>query len=185
MDPRQIRTREAIFSTLECLLEEMEYPAITVSILAHRANVGRPTFYRHFNGVDAVLQQLLSDSLEEQLTLARAQARSHDVRSWVELLATLAFRRAMERPRLFARALNGAAGIAALDMFQTQIEILMNESPPLPAISDDNADRRPYEPAFYAGAILGLMRSWLANGMQPGPADMGSIFTRLTYLPSA
>ncbi|MFT3757196.1 MAG: TetR/AcrR family transcriptional regulator [Pseudoxanthomonas sp.] len=183
MDARQRKTREALFNALEALLEEADYADITVSKLARRADVGRPTFYRHFESVDAMLEEQLRDGLDEQLTLSRANVPNLQAHSWMELAATHAFSRAQDRPRLFQLALAGAAGNRALQLFQAQIETLMDEVAACPGFVEVDSRTRPHQSAFYAGAIFGMLKDWLDKGMPQTPEEMGVIFASLTNLP--
>ena len=48
MDRRQRKTREAIFSAFIALLSKRGFEQITVGEIIERADVGRATFYAHF-----------------------------------------------------------------------------------------------------------------------------------------
>jgi AcrR family transcriptional regulator len=59
MDRRSARTRQALTTAFVELILTRGYEAVTVADIIHRANVGRSTFYLHYAGKDALLQESL------------------------------------------------------------------------------------------------------------------------------
>jgi len=60
---RQVqRTKSWIFDSLMLLMDEKPYDSITVSDIADKAGVARPTFYRNFDDKDEVVLQYLNNS---------------------------------------------------------------------------------------------------------------------------
>lgn len=52
IDRRVLRTRELLQKTLIELIQEHEYDEITIQDIVDRANIGRTTFYLHYNSKD-------------------------------------------------------------------------------------------------------------------------------------
>lgn len=71
-DRRIERTRRLLFEAFRDLLFERGYARTTVRNIIDRADVGRSTFYEHFDGKDALLEESIKPFFE---VLARAAAR--------------------------------------------------------------------------------------------------------------
>jgi AcrR family transcriptional regulator len=63
-DRRINRTREALFQTLSTLMLEKRYDDITVQDIIDRANVGRSTFYAHFQDKEDLASSLFAHVLD-------------------------------------------------------------------------------------------------------------------------
>ncbi len=89
-DRRVRRTREALHKALMSLTLEKNYDAITVQEVLDRADVGRSTFYTHFQDMDELLISgihHLRVTLEAALEQQKKSAKRHE--------SVIAFSRAM------------------------------------------------------------------------------------------
>ena len=61
MDRRQRKTREAIFNSFTELLSNKDFNQITVGEIIEKADVGRATFYSHFETKDFLLKEFCEE----------------------------------------------------------------------------------------------------------------------------
>ena len=64
MDRRQRKTRKAIYDAFEQLMAQQHYSAVTVAQIIDRADVGRSTFYAHFETKDDLLAEMCREMFD-------------------------------------------------------------------------------------------------------------------------
>lgn len=64
MDRRQARTRQAIIDAFVTLLKKNNYAKISVKEIIDEANIGRSTFYSHFETKDDLARQICDELFE-------------------------------------------------------------------------------------------------------------------------
>ena len=78
MDRRQKKTRAAVFTAFNELLTEKSYHQITVQDIIDRANVGRTTFYDHFETKDELLKEMCSELFRHVFSDVLSAENTHD-----------------------------------------------------------------------------------------------------------
>ena len=78
MDRRQQKTRQAVFEALTVLLEKKTYSKISVQEIIDAANVGRSTFYSHFETKDELLRAMCTDIFDHVFSDHLTSEKTHD-----------------------------------------------------------------------------------------------------------
>lgn len=185
LDQRQRRTRAALHGALERLVARMPYSDIGISLLAQEANVGRPTFYRHFADMNDLLIDRLAEDLAGQRDLAIELAKAGgDAGRHESVFAVTKFAldRIVDKPQLYRPLLDGSAGANALTLFRQQMTYLSQR---LPYPTDDARRAHPaLTVAMLSGAIGGFLLRWIEDGLKPEPAQAARLLIALVLPPA-
>ena len=79
MDRRQRKTREAIFNAFILLLSKKNYNDITVGEIIEVADIGRATFYAHFETKDFLLKDLCAELFDHIFHSEKGKEDSHNI----------------------------------------------------------------------------------------------------------
>lgn len=77
MDRRQRKSREAIFRAFEELLKKRDFANITVAEIIEKADVGRATFYAHFETKEFLLKELCEELFCHIFDMQEGEGHDH------------------------------------------------------------------------------------------------------------
>jgi AcrR family transcriptional regulator len=171
---RTERTRDKLGDALIALLQEKPFDDITVQDVLDRAGVGRSTFYAHFKDKDDLLLSDAEQFLEWMASrLSRAGDKSRRVFPVRELFEHVGGERKLYESLAQSGRLHDFLALAE-GVFARGIEARLREiEPSLP----ESAARA----LAFSGALLALMRQWLAQDRRRPAAEMDELFHSLVW----
>ncbi len=89
-DRRRRKTRKAIFDAFESLMATQHYSKITVAHIIERADVGRSTFYAHFETKDELLEAMCTEMFDHIFAGVNAHCVTHATLRTTDLQGLLA-----------------------------------------------------------------------------------------------
>ncbi len=180
VDRRVQRTRQLLQDALVALIRERGFEALSVQDIIDRANVGRATFYAHFDNKEDLLLSGL-EGLRSSLKALQAEALARggaDVGFFAfsrELFDHVdGYRdvfRAMARDRSGA-LVRQAFGRILVDLVRSDVAARVPRAG-YGACSSEAVVQ------FTAGALFGLLTWWLEARTRPGAEEMDALFRRL------
>lgn len=182
MDRRQQKTRQAIFQALSGLLTEKRFHQITVEEIAQRANIGRSTFYAHFETKEELLAQMCREIFFHVLAprLEGEDTHGFSLERDPYALVTHLLYHIRDKRRDLAAIIAGGQGEGFWGPFQQWV------AGPLLERMLEGRDKEtlaiPY--SFLAGhianSLIYLIRWWMEQGMTATPEEMAAIFWKIT-----
>lgn len=176
-DRRVRRTKQHLHTALMSLIAEKGYDKITVQNLTDRADVGRSTFYAHYETKDDLLlsgMHRLTDDIELHMV--------DDPAAGDAILPSLGvFRHVADNHRLF-KAMIGSRGIDLVH--QAAQDALIERARSAIDLRTATGERSSTPPdaraAFVAGSLLMFLSWWLDNDMPYPPEAMADMYHQMT-----
>jgi AcrR family transcriptional regulator len=172
MDRRQKRTRDALYAALAQLLSQKPYSAISVREIIDLANVGRSTFYSHFETKDDLLAGL-SDEIFEHVFITQGRGETHEhseSTTLKEQLAHFAYH-AKNNPLYFQVLTSSSAPLFFHDLKKRLLVFFGDEL---------HFKNTVIPHAFLAESVvssfLNIISYWLANGAKESPDELEAYF---------
>lgn len=184
MDRRQKKTRAAIFQAFGSLLSRKSYSRITIQEIIDRANVGRSTFYAHFETKDDLLRELCSDLFGHVFSPGLMPEKTHDFSRATEnpeKSVTHILYHLKDNEKNIIGILNGESGNIFLQFFRPYLNelvksrILGNPEPRTRNLPDD------FLLNHISGSFMNMIQWWIKNGLKQSPEEMASFFEAVIH----
>lgn len=179
MDRRQRKTRKAIFSAFIELLSEKEFGRITVGEILERADVGRATFYAHFETKDFLLKELCEELFRHIFDAAEHHRRQSgglfDCDAPESVFLHL-FQHLQKNDNHILELLSCRNNELFLESFKSGLRTLAASQ--LPLFEARKSDQLPenFWIDHIAATFVETLRWWLANGRKESPETLARYF---------
>ena len=179
MDRRQRKTREAIFGAFSRLLSQKSFSQITVGEIIRLADIGRATFYAHFETKEYLLKELCAELFCHIFDTAEEQPCAHrhifdcDARGSVFLHL---FRHFSQNDHHILDLLSGENGDLFLQYFKAGLTDLIHRQ--LDSLAIDGAAELPqdYLVNHIAATFVHTLRWWAEHSLQQSPEQITQYF---------
>lgn len=179
MDRRQQKTRTAIFNALSNLLAEKNYNRISVQEIIDRANVGRSTFYAHFETKDELLHELCTDLFNHVFSDSLITESTHDF-SWAKDNPQAAITHILYHLRDNKRNIIGILTCDSGELFLLFFQQYVNDL--LIGQMTNGIDIKklsiPYEflVNHISGSLVNMIQWWIKGGLKQSPEELSKYF---------
>lgn len=167
-DRRVQRTRQLLKTALMSLIQEKGFEALSVQDIIDRANVGRATFYTHFDNKEDLLRSGI-EGLRLSLRECQRQALSQTPRTEARMFAFSRemFTHANEHRDVFRAMIGKRSGSVIQQLFHRMLVALVRED--IKALSPRNdSGSAPMEAVvqYIAGGLFGVVIWWVDGRMR-------------------
>lgn len=179
-DRRIERTQQLIRGALLALIQEKGFETLTVQQIIDRANVGRATFYAHFDNKDDLLASGFDD-LRASLTARQREAfsRGRTVEDRVFGFSEEVFAHTNEYRDVFRAMVGKRSGAAVQRLLHKLLVDLIRADVKGAVTRKDSAVTAEALVHFIAGALFGLLIWWLDGKLRLSVAEVNALFRTL------
>lgn len=179
MDRRQRKTREAIFHAFTELLFKKHYNQITVGDIIDCADVGRATFYSHFETKDFLLKAFCKELFCHLFDAQNGTGHDHkhifDCDSSESVILHL-FRHLQKNDNNILTLLSCQNNALFLSYFKSNLENLIENNLSLFESQKRDLVPAPFWKNHIVSTFMGTIEWWIGNAMQESPETITEYF---------
>lgn len=179
MDRRQQKTRRAILTAFSRLLAQKRYNAITVQDIIDEADIGRSTFYAHFETKDELLRVMCSEIFDHVFSEVLMAENGHDFSEENETLEdklTHLLYHLQEQKRDMIQVLMDDGNEIFLQFFRRNLEELFDRFEEH-STGDVPTD---FRSNHYVSSFLEAVKWWARRKMKETPETIVGYYMELT-----
>ena len=182
MDRRQRKTREAIFNAFTELLSKKGFNQITVGEIIEKADVGRATFYAHFETKDFLLkefcEELFCHIFDSENDTNNEHKHIFECDSSKPVFLHL-LQHLQKNDNNILALLSSQNNELFLRYFRSNIEILVEEHLALFESKMDEKIPLPFWKNHIVSTFVETIRWWIENGMSEPPEVITEYFLKV------
>jgi AcrR family transcriptional regulator len=180
-DRRVQRTEQLLEAALLSLIKEKEFDAISVQEIIDRANVGRATFYAHYDNKEDLLEtgfDGLLATLRERQREARLHGSAVDERLFAFSQHLLAH--AEEHREIFPAMVSKRGGVLIQHLLrQLLVKVVRDDVKAMALRAGTGQVPEEAIVQFIAGGLFGLLMWWLAGKRRLSVGEVDVLFRQL------
>ena len=178
MDRRQRKTREAVFGAFTKLLSKKKYEHITVGEIIESADIGRATFYSHFETKDFLLKELCKElfcHIFDAISNSTEHRHIFDCDAPDSVFLHL-FRHLQQNDNRILDLLSGSNNELFLRYFKSNLSQLVENQMFL--FEKGKYDKLPesYRINHISSTFIETIRWWIENGKKESPETITAYF---------
>lgn len=183
MDRRQKKTKDAIIAAFIGLLKKKSYEKVSVKDIIEAADVGRSTFYDHFETKDELVRQICNELFAHIFAIHVKACSTHN---FSQLPSTTRnnlahiFYHIRDKRDYYMGILQYDKGNLFLRYFreymlqQVKLTLDLQQQPALSRVPED------FIVNHIANGLMGAIQWWLQQNMQQSPEAVAEYFAALT-----
>ncbi|MDL2213984.1 TetR/AcrR family transcriptional regulator [Clostridia bacterium OttesenSCG-928-O13] len=179
MDRRQQKTRDAIFEAFGAALSRKSYSKVTVQDIIDGANVGRTTFYAHFETKDDLLKEMCTDLFAHVFSESLGTESTHDFSMKTgnpTAMITHILYHLLDNKRNIMGILTCDSGEIFLGYFRQHLSELLAQR----MLHGVDTDKKGVPYGFLANHIsasfVGMVQWWIQNKLRESPEELAGYF---------
>jgi AcrR family transcriptional regulator len=182
MDRRQRKTREAIFGAFTELLSTKEFNQITVGEIIEKADVGRATFYSHFETKDFLLKEFCAELFCHIFDTANNEGREHkhifDCHGADSVFLHL-FQHLQKNDNNILALLSSQNNELFLKYFKSNLEVLIESQLKLFESRKSKEIPMSFWKNHIVSTFVETIKWWIDNGMKESPETITKHFMQV------
>lgn len=180
MDRRQRKSREAIFNAFTELVAKKDFNHLTVGEIIELADVGRATFYAHFETKEYLLKEFCSELFCHIFDSVSGRTHRHifDCDAPESVFLHL-FSHLQKNDRNILSLLSGQNNGLFMEYFRNDLAQLVESQLPVFASRKKESIPDPFWSAYITDTFLSTLKWWLQTGMQETPEQITEYFMQV------